>query len=113
MHPDLPVVSLDEVRRDLGKAPGETDGAVITEARERARAYLRSRIPFAWDATNLAADLRGKPIDLALDYGARVRIAYVEAPAALLWKQNADRPYPVPEAAIRRMMDRWEGTHAQ
>ena len=45
---------------------------------------------------------------LLFDYGARIRIAYVESPASLLFAQNRARDAVVPEAVIRSMLERWE-----
>ena len=60
------------------------------------------------NATNVSRDMRARGIDLVAQYGARVRIVYVEAPAARLYEQNRDRAHPVPEAILERLLDRWE-----
>ena len=41
-------------------------------------------------------------------YRARVRIVYVEAPAALLRARNEGRDRPVPAAVMERLLGRWE-----
>lgn len=107
---EVPTVSLDDLREETGRAPGQTDGRLIQEARERAREYLRARQSFAWNATNLSRDIRSRPIQLALDYGARVRIVYVEVPAGVRDAQNQarDREDVVPAEAVERMLQRWE-----
>jgi predicted kinase len=51
--------------------------------------------------------VRGGIIDLAAAYKARVRLVYCEAPAAALFDRNADRPNPVPEAVLRRLLEKW------
>lgn len=104
----VPVVSLDEWRRKLRIGPGEEQGAVIQAAKEEARQWLRTETPFVWNATNLTRETRGRNIALFRDYGANVRIVYVEAPAARLWAQNRSRAEAVPEIAIHRMLDKWE-----
>jgi predicted kinase len=103
-----PVVSLDGVRAELGVGPTERQGAVIAAAQERAREHLRRREPFAWNGTNISRELRDKPVGLALRYGARVRIVVAEATLPALRSQNRDRPRPVPESAIERMLRRWQ-----
>jgi hypothetical protein len=47
-------------------------------------------------------------LDLCADYGARIRLLYVEAPAERLFAQNREREHPVPAAAIERLPDRWD-----
>jgi tRNA uridine 5-carbamoylmethylation protein Kti12 len=47
-------------------------------------------------------------ISLFLDYDARVRIVYVEAPPDVLRRQNRERERPVPSAVLERMLARWE-----
>lgn len=109
-RPDLPVVSLDALRARLGVAPDEPQAAVIWAAREEARSHLRAGRPFAWDATNLSRKSRGRVLELLHDYGARVEIVYVETPSeAVLRRRNRERgAAAVPDAAIDRMMQRWD-----
>lgn len=103
-----PVVSLDALRSELEIDPTDTQGQVVQAARERAKEHLRRGERFVWNATNLSRQRRGPLLQLAADYGARIRIVYVEAPAPLLFAQNRAREAAVPEAVIRRMADRWE-----
>ncbi len=103
-----PVVSLDALRRTLGVAPEAPQGPVIAAARAAAREHLRARRPFVWNATNLSRSLRDGLAGLCTDYRARLRMVYVEAPEPVLRARNQSRPEPVPEAAIERMLRRWE-----
>lgn len=104
----LPVISLDAIRREIGAASSGDQGAVLSEARERARVLLRGHQPFVWNATNLSRDLRRQPIDLFASYGARIEVVYVEVSASELRIQNRAREHVVPEKAIERMLERWE-----
>ena len=106
--PELPVVSLDALREELDVAPSGPQGVVVQRAREQAREHLRAGRPFAWNATNLSRQLRRGLIQLALDYGARIRIVYVESPEAALRSQNRGRAAAVPDRVIDRLLDRWE-----
>lgn len=106
--PDWPVVSLDGLRAEMGVAPTDNQGAVVQAAKERAREYLRRRERFVWNATNLSRQLRGQLVSLFADYGARVRIVYVEAPYSELWAQNRGRERVAPEAVIERLLSKWE-----
>lgn len=103
-----PVIELDAIRRELGVSPGEPQGRVVDVARTRARELLRRQQPFTWDATNLGRTLRKSVVGLCLDYGARVRLVHVEAPAAELEARNRDRADAVPSAVLDRMLRRWE-----
>jgi predicted kinase len=103
-----PVIELDAIRRELGIPAAEPQGKVIDVARARAREHLRLARPFVWDATNLSRTLRKSVVGLGLDYGARVRLVYVEAAADALGARNRERAHPVPEAVLARMLRRWE-----
>jgi predicted kinase len=106
--PGQPVISLDAIRKDLKADATGNQGAVAGAARDQARILLREGRDFVWNATNLSRDLRSRIIDLSSAYDARVRIVYVESTRDALWRQNRRRNAPVPEAAILRLMDRWE-----
>lgn len=106
--PELPVISMDEIRAARKIAPTDDQGAVRQEALERARSYLRQGESFVWNATNLDAQRRGQLIRLFDDYKARVRIVYVEASAARLRAQNRSREAVVPEKVIQSMMRMWQ-----
>jgi predicted kinase len=105
---DLPVVSLDDLRGELDVDPTDAQGAVVQAAKERAKEHLRKSARFVWNATNLNRQRRGPIVQMAADYGARVRIVYLEVPRALLAEQNKARTGVVPWAAIERMAARWE-----
>ncbi|MEO8699149.1 MAG: AAA family ATPase [Kofleriaceae bacterium] len=103
----VPVISLDDLRTELDVAHDETQAHVIAEARERARGYLRTGTSFAWNATNLSAQLRGQLLELFRSYRARTHVVYCEAPADVQRERNRARPAPVPAAVIERMFERW------
>lgn len=107
-RPDLPVVSLDDIRGELEVDPTDDQGGVVQLARERCRELLRSRTPFAFNATSLLRRTRKRWIDLFADYGARIEIAYVEPPLPLILRRNRERGRSVPESAIRNLAARCE-----
>lgn len=107
-RPELPVVSLDGIRRELGARPTGNQGAVVQLARERAREYLRRGQSFAWNATNLTQSLRAKTLNLLADYSARITLVCVDPPAQTLLRQNRDREAVVPPQVIRKMVKGWE-----
>ena len=106
-RPDLPTVCLDDIRRELGVGPEDDQGRVVQAAKERARAFLRRKQPFAWNATCLTAR-RAQQIDLFEAYGARVRVVYLETGWKENLRRNANRPDAVPEGVLYDMLDRLE-----
>lgn len=107
-RPDLPVVSLDVVRESMGGPATGNQGRVIQAAYELARTYLRKGQDFVWNATNISEQLRGKPIRLFRDYGARVEIVYVEPTYTRLFDQNRNRSSSVPDAALTSLVQKLE-----
>ncbi|MBC7804803.1 MAG: AAA family ATPase [Akkermansiaceae bacterium] len=104
----LPMISLDALRTEMRVSHTDNQHGVISAAREQARVYLRRGEPFVWNATTVSREQREPIIALATEYNFRVRIAYVEVPWHAQQRQNKSRPEQVPDAAILRMMHRWE-----
>lgn len=107
-RPGLPVVSLDAVREELDVDATDNQGTVIQMAREQCREHLRARRNFAFNGTNITAQLRKRWIDLFADYNARIEIVYLEPPLATVLKQNKERKASVPESVIRRLVQKIE-----
>lgn len=105
---DLPVVSLDEVRRELNVAPTENQGRVAQQAQERCREYLRAGQSFAFNATNTMRQTRTRWLDLFADYNARIEIVYLEPSFETVLKQNAARETSIPESVIHKLAERCE-----
>jgi predicted kinase len=105
---DLPVVSLDDLRAAMDVDPEANQGAVAQAGKERIREHLRRGDRFVYNATNISRQKRLPLEALAADYGARLRIVYLEAKRDDLLAQNRARPGRVPEAVIRRMSEKWE-----
>lgn len=108
--PDLPVVSLDDIRRAHRLKPDDTsaNGWVAQQAKEAARVHLRAKRDFVWNATNITRQMRSQLIALFADYGARIRLVYVEQPYRTWRAQNANREYAVPAAVLDRMLNKLE-----
>ena len=102
-----PVISLDQIRDELGSRHGTKQGPVVARARERARVHLRAGESFVWNATNLKRDLRRQLIDLFADYDAHVRILYVETDEATLRERNQRRRAKIPIEAMERILHSW------
>lgn len=107
---DLPVLSLDNIRRAHKIDPRDKkgNGQIIQLAKEQARVYLRAKTSFVYNATNITRDMRSRWISLFAEYGARVKIIYLEVPYSTLLKQNHNREHKVPENVLERMINRLE-----
>lgn len=104
------VISLDAIREEMGISPVDKsgNGRVIQEAKERARALLRRKAGFVWNATNVTAQLRQQLTELFTTYKAHVTLVYVEVPYRYLHKQNTNREAVVPAAVIDKLVNKLE-----
>ncbi|GAA3297972.1 hypothetical protein GCM10020218_084500 [Dactylosporangium vinaceum] len=107
-RPGVPVISLDDLRAELGVRPTGDQGPVAAAAYARAKEHLRAGRGYVWNATNLTRALRSRSIAVAADYGARVEVVSVEAPPDVVHRRNRGRSRTVPPAVIDRMAGRWE-----
>lgn len=104
-YPDLPMISLDDIRKEMKISPTDNQSKVVEIARERARELLRKKQPFIWNATNLSPMVRGKQIKLFAQYHASIRIVYLETDWEEQLRRNAGRAAAVPEQVICHMME--------
>lgn len=107
-RPDLPMISLDLIRKEIGIAATGNQGTVLQAARERAREYLRAGQDFVWNGTNISRNLRAKPLTLFRDYNARTEIVYIETGPDTLFSQNQNREDVVPQAIMRKLIRKLE-----
>ncbi|MBO5773314.1 MAG: AAA family ATPase, partial [Clostridia bacterium] len=105
---NLPVVSLDAIRRRLKIDPKDPQGAVIATAQEEAKEYLRKKQPFVWNATNVTSQTRGKEIDLFERYDARVRTIFLETEWTENLTRNSSRTNSVPTVELEKMLSKLE-----
>ena len=103
--PNLPMISLDEIRREMRISPMDNQSKVVEIARERARELLRKKQPFVWNATNLSPMVRGKQIQLFTQYHASTRIVYLETDWEEQIRRNAGRTDAVPEQVVCHMLE--------
>lgn len=103
-----PVVSLDRLRTELDVDPEDPQGTVVAHAREEAREHLRAGRSFVWNATNLSRRIRAQCTRIFTNYGARIKIVYVEVPEPTLRLQNRARRAQVPEKVLDALLDKWE-----
>jgi putative nucleotidyltransferase with HDIG domain len=104
----LPMISLDEIRKELKMAPDGNQGRVVQLARERARELLRQQLPFVWNATNIMRIRRQELVNMVVAYGGRVRIVYLDAPYEEVMQRNQQRQARVPDRVINGFMYRME-----
>jgi predicted kinase len=107
-RPKLPVISLDDLRADLGVDATDNQGEVIQAARESCRELLRAGRDFAFNATNTMRQTRKRWTDLFADYAARVELVYVEPSLPEIYQQNERRSVPVPTHVIDRLVEKLE-----
>ena len=102
--PNLPVISLDNIRRSLRVSPTDNQGTVANIARDQAKEYLRRHQPFVWNATNITLQMRESLVSLLETYHARVRIVYLETQWDTLLERNSQREHMVPIKVIEEML---------
>ncbi len=107
---DLPILSLDDIRRKnkIDPTDKKKNGQVIQMGKEKAKEFMRARKSFVFNATNITSDMRGKWISLFIEYGARVRIIYLEVPYRQLLSQNRGRDHVVPEKVLEALIEKLE-----
>jgi predicted kinase len=103
---NMPVVSLDDIRRRHKLSPEGSQGYVASLGKEEAKIYLRKHQPFVWNATNLTVDIRRQLIELFESYGASVRVVYLETDLETQLRRNAGREDRVPETIIDSMLSK-------
>lgn len=107
-YPGTPVISLDEIRRELKILPSENQGPVVARAHELAREYLRKKQVFIWNATSISPLIRTSQISLFEEYGASVRIVFLETDFKENLARNKSRQAAVPRGVIENMLSRLE-----
>jgi predicted kinase len=104
----LAMVSLDEIRKEMGISPTKNQGEVVQEAKSRAKKLMAKKESFVYNATNTTHRMRTPIIDLLLDYDANIEVIYTETPIEELLKRNATRERYVPENVIHKLIDNLE-----
>lgn len=109
-YSNLKIISLDDMRRKAKIDYRDTkgNGRIIQEAKEIARHYLRNKISFVWNATNITLQMREQLVDLIEPYKPTVKMIYIEVPYKKLLSQNSNRDFSIPLSAIEKMIDKLE-----
>ena len=100
----LPVISLDQLRQEMGIDPRRNQYAVAKAAQQLAKERLRRGEPFVWNATNLTRRIREPLVDLFHTYCARTHIVYLHVPVQRAVEQNRQREDCVPEPVIHELL---------
>ena len=103
----IPIVSLDTLREEINgnRSDQSNKGEILQEAQERLRVEFRKGGEVIYDATNLRRDFRSKILKLAHDYNAFTQIVVFHKPLSQLYRDNAARPYSVPESVLERQIE--------
>ena len=107
-YPNLPMISLDEIRRELKVSPEDSSDRVLACARERARIFLRRKEPFVWNSTNVSPLFRAPIVDLCSAYNASAKIVYLETSWVNELQRNSTRTDKVPISVLERYLQKLE-----
>lgn len=107
-HPELPSVSFDDAKAELGLDHGDNPGTAVQLVLFQAKQYLRKKQSFIWNATNLSKQTREKTLNLLYQYGATVTIVYCEAPEAVIMQRNQARSSTITNDRIKTLLYQWE-----
>lgn len=103
-----PIISLDAIREELKIKPTDNQGHVIQTAKDRAKEFLRKKQSFVWNSTNLTISQRSKMVRLFTDYGAYVRIMYVESTYEQWLANRKKRERYIGGEILTKMQRKWE-----
>lgn len=107
-YPDIPVVSIDDAREELGLRYGKNNGMAAHLAFDKAKDLLRQGKPFVWNTTLLSSQMRTKTLDLLHDYHADVNLVYLEQTEKVIYQRNSKRDTSLKNEGIRDMLNKWE-----
>lgn len=99
----LPVISLDEIRKELKIKPTGNQGKVIQLAKERAREFMRKGDNFVWNATNTTRQMRSGLINLFNEYNSFINITFINKSLKTILEQNNNRENKVPVDVIEKL----------
>jgi putative nucleotidyltransferase with HDIG domain len=108
MYADTPMISLDDIREEIGVKATEDQGRVIECAKDMAKNFLRRKRPFIWNATNITKHIRTALIGMFTNYGADVSVLYVEGHWEEMLRRNAARKHPVPANVMEHLLSKLE-----
>lgn len=87
---NLEVLSYDDARNNFGW-DDKGNGRAVQYIKERAKELLRNKEPFIWNANFLSNQTRQKEITLLRNYGASIKIIYLDENLDILEQRNNNR----------------------
>lgn len=105
---DWPVLSYDDTRAQLGFKHGQGTGTIVHAVHDQARALLREKKPFIWNATHLSESMRQPALNLIRQYGGSPSIVCLEADKNELLSRNSQRNSSLPNSNLLSMVNKWE-----
>ncbi len=110
MNQNLPIVSMDDLRKELKTKPTDNQGKIIQAAKEKSREYCRKKQSFIWNATNLTKQVRNSLISIWLPYKPKIKIVFIHKNINQILKDNNSREEKdiVPTQKIWQMHQRLE-----
>lgn len=106
-YSDWEVVSLDEIRKELGVGWQDGSAEVARVAQERCKKLLAKHKNFIFNACNVQKSTREKWLSLFYQYNARVEIICIEKPWEQLVRDDKARDNVVGQKVIEQMMLGW------
>lgn len=105
-HPKTEIISLDNLRAEINgnRSSQANKGLIIQTAKQQLRLALQQKKTVIWDATNLRRDFRDMISQLAQDYHAVVTLVVFLLPEPLIYQQNQQRKYAIPEAVLQQQL---------
>lgn len=90
---DGPIIELDSIRKKhkIKWDDKDAQGFVYQEAKEELRINLRKKQDVLWNATNMTELQRKTIADISNDYGAKIKIVYINCSVEQALKQNKSR----------------------
>lgn len=105
---DWPVLSYDNTRAQLGFKHGQGTGTIVHAVHDQARALLRDKKSFVWNATHLSESMRQPALNLIRQYGGSPTIVCLEANKNELLSRNSQRDSSLPNSKLLSMVSKWE-----
>lgn len=100
---NLPVISLDDIRQELGIkfTDKKGQGKVAQLAYKRAKEYCAKKKSFIWNSTNLTNELRSRVIATLSVYNPRFKLVYIETSKDNIF---ARRSTEIPTKKLNKML---------
>ncbi len=91
-HAHLPVISMDDIRKELKIRPDDRagQGKVARLAYERAKEFCRKKQSFVWNSTNLTQELRARLFNALRVYNPRFTLIYLETSQANIFQRRKE-----------------------